>query len=124
MTLRLFVLQSLEDESSGFMAKKEAEHTDEPLGELRIIDVIPHPPEQLVFQEEKVKMMLTKNELKTFLSKEGVRIVDDLADIRRDNCHGQTVNKGKCKKSGAAAPPEKDGAAECGGITAADQSAR
>lgn len=39
--------------------KKEVEYTDEPLGELRIIDDFLPSPEQLVFQEEKVKVTLT-----------------------------------------------------------------
>jgi predicted DNA binding CopG/RHH family protein len=41
------------------MAKKEVEYTDEQLGELRIIDDFLPSPEQLVFQEEKVKVTLT-----------------------------------------------------------------
>jgi predicted DNA binding CopG/RHH family protein len=39
--------------------KKEVEYTDEPIGELCIIDDFLPSPEQLVFQEEKVKVTLT-----------------------------------------------------------------
>lgn len=41
------------------MEKAEVKYTDEPLGELRIIDDFLPSPKQLVFQEEKVKVTLT-----------------------------------------------------------------
>ncbi len=39
--------------------KKEIEYTDEPLGEVRIIDDFLPPPEQLLFKDENVKITLT-----------------------------------------------------------------
>lgn len=53
------MLKSLETENHIFMEKAEVKYTDEPLGELRIIDDFLPSPKQLVFQEEKVKVTLT-----------------------------------------------------------------
>ena len=39
--------------------KKEIKYTDEPLGDIRIIDDFLPPPEQLAFKEENVKVTLT-----------------------------------------------------------------
>ena len=39
--------------------KKEIKYTDEPLGDIRIIDDFLPPPEQLAFKEENVRVMLT-----------------------------------------------------------------
>ncbi|MCI5130222.1 MAG: CopG family transcriptional regulator [Candidatus Electrothrix sp. EH2] len=39
--------------------KKEIKYTDEPLGDIRIIDDFLPPPEQLAFKEENVRITLT-----------------------------------------------------------------
>ena len=39
--------------------KKRIKYTDEPLGEIRIIDDFLPPPEELVFKEENVKVTIT-----------------------------------------------------------------
>jgi len=39
--------------------KKKIEYTDEPLGDLRIIDDFLPPPEQLAFKEETVKITIS-----------------------------------------------------------------
>ncbi|MBT4496647.1 MAG: CopG family transcriptional regulator [Gemmatimonadetes bacterium] len=39
--------------------KKKIEYTDEPLGDLRVIDDFLPPPEELVFKEENVKVTIS-----------------------------------------------------------------
>ena len=45
-------------EKDGKYMKNEYEYTDEPLGDIRIVDDFLPPPEDLVFREENVKVTL------------------------------------------------------------------